>query len=159
MAKIFIIGAGNFGTALGKVLSSNNDVIIYSIEKDVVEEINSRHVNSKYLPGIKLSFPATMDVSLSRGYDVILLAVPSKANEIVCKNFPYNGQIIVCTSKGLTINGHVPTDVVERTLKAPSSKVAAISGPSIATELAQGLPTEVMIGGSKSTAKALKKMF
>jgi glycerol-3-phosphate dehydrogenase (NAD(P)+) len=49
-----IIGSGNFGTALAKVLSENHEIILYDIDESVVSEINSKHTNARYMPDIML---------------------------------------------------------------------------------------------------------
>ena len=51
--KVFVVGAGSWGTALANVLADNgNQVVIYGRNKDVVDEINSNHTNKKYFEAI-----------------------------------------------------------------------------------------------------------
>ena len=55
--NVSIIGAGAYGTALAERLfwNDNNHVMLLSVEKDVVESINSTHINNRYFPGRRLS--------------------------------------------------------------------------------------------------------
>ena len=54
-SKVMVIGSGTWGTALANHLAINNcDVYLNSIEKDVVNEINQKNLNSKYFPNLKL---------------------------------------------------------------------------------------------------------
>jgi glycerol-3-phosphate dehydrogenase (NAD(P)+) len=69
----------------------------------------------------------------------------------------YKHQIIISTTKGLSPEGHVMTDVIEKTLRCSPSRVLALSGPCIADELASGKPTMVMLGGRKIVTNKVQK--
>jgi glycerol-3-phosphate dehydrogenase (NAD(P)+) len=71
----------------------------------------------------------------------------------------YKNQIIISTTKGLSPEGHVMTDVIEKTLKCSPSRVLALSGPCIADELANGKPTMVMLGGKKIETSKVQKIL
>jgi glycerol-3-phosphate dehydrogenase (NAD(P)+) len=165
MVKIFIIGAGSFGTALAQVFSQSkdNDVCLYSIEKDVVEDINKNNLNSKYLKEIKLNkkITATLNLDESKKYRILILAVPSQAAFYALNDLKkvYNNQIIISISKGLFKDGKVITDLILDTLGCNKSKVLALSGPSLAAELAAGNPAAVMLGGNRSTTRTVKKQL
>jgi glycerol-3-phosphate dehydrogenase (NAD(P)+) len=163
MAKIAVIGSGSYGTALAKVFSERNQVLIYSIEPDVIMDINTSHMNSKYLPSAKLnsSITATGDLAKASDADIMILAVPSSAVKPASASLKpfYKGQLIISTSKGLSRDGKVMTDLIEEALGCPKNKVLALSGPSIATELAEGKCTQVMIGGEFSAARKAKAIL
>ncbi|MBY6274489.1 MAG: glycerol-3-phosphate dehydrogenase, partial [Bacillaceae bacterium] len=56
MSIVTIIGAGSWGTALAQLLDDNGHTAkLYDISPERIQEINERHTNEKYLPGIKLS--------------------------------------------------------------------------------------------------------
>ena len=81
MKQVAFIGAGAIGTSLGNVLAEKGsvNVILHSIEQDVVEDINNTHINSRYFPTLRLSrnLRATTDDRALSESGVIFLAVPS----------------------------------------------------------------------------------
>lgn len=157
--RLGIIGSGNLGTALAKILSEKHKILLYDIDLHVVSEINSKHTNSKYLPGIKLNnnVSASNNISMIKNTDLILIAVPSRFIKETCKSLKphYNGQIILSFTKGLSEQGNVMTEVITHELNCYSYKVLAVSGPCIATELATGKPTLLMIGGRRAVARRI----
>lgn len=155
--KITIVGAGNLGTALATVLSKKNDVVFYSIEDDVNDQINSLHENKKYMPGVELDhrISAVNDPSIMQFSDIILLCVPSSVIKIVCRAIkPFiKDQIVISTSKGLSNDFKVMTQVINDELGINSF---AISGPSIAEDIAHGKLTKVALGGDQETCEKVK---
>ena len=111
--KIFIIGGGNFGSALAKVLSKNNEILLYDINKSVVDDVNLNHKNQKYFPGVRFNndVQATDDLSKAKDYPMIILVVPSQVLADVCKKLKpyYTGQLLISASKGLSKQGLVMT--------------------------------------------------
>ncbi|MDA3834295.1 MAG: glycerol-3-phosphate dehydrogenase, partial [Spirochaetales bacterium] len=85
MNNIIIAGAGVFGTALAERLAGNpqNRVTLYTIEPDVLEDINLRHQNSKYFPGrhIRKEIIAVDDIACAYQADYLFLVIPSKVIE------------------------------------------------------------------------------
>ncbi|MDR2717831.1 MAG: NAD(P)-dependent glycerol-3-phosphate dehydrogenase [Treponema sp.] len=76
-----VIGAGAWGTAVAKVIADKGkEVVIWSLEEDNRDDINLRHENSRYLPGVKLpeNLTATSDIGeAASGREYLILAVPS----------------------------------------------------------------------------------
>jgi len=163
MMLLGIIGSGNFGTALAKVLSEYHNILLYDIDDKVVEEINSKHTNSRYMPDVKLNnnISASTDIASMHYVDLIIFSVPSKFMKDACLKLKphYKNQIIISVTKGLSPEGNVMTDIIEQNLKCDSSKVLALSGPCIAGEMACGKPTMVMLGGKKSVASQAQKII
>jgi len=79
--KIGIIGAGAWGTAVARVLADKGHAVsIWSFEKDTVEDINVRHENARFLPGVKLpeNLVATTDAcAVADEAEFLILAAPS----------------------------------------------------------------------------------
>jgi len=146
MAKIGVIGAGAWGTALAQLsCDGGSEVVIQAHEPEVVEAINSSHENPVYLPGITLdpSVRAVADPAEAAEADIVLLAVPaqhlravaSRASPALRPSVP----AIIC-AKGIEAGtGALMSEVVADIL--PAATVAVLSGPSFATEVARGLPT------------------
>ena len=83
--KTAVLGSGSWGTALAQVLCDNGqDVIIWGINPDEVNDINRNHHNAKYFEcEITPKLKASNDLSCIRDADILLLAVPTKAMESV----------------------------------------------------------------------------
>lgn len=145
--KVSVIGAGAFGTALATQLDrAGNLVKIWAYEEKVRDEINQLHQNLTYLPDIKLPPKIVASNELNEVYDhsdIVLLAPPFFA---LRKALPpkAKGKIFVCASKGIEKDTHkLANEIVEEVVNG-EYKVAAISGPSFAKEVGQGLDTKVM---------------
>ena len=151
MARVSIIGAGSWGTALSMVLCENGyDVMLWSHRKEQSVELEQTHVNSK-LPGVKLpdKLQFTSDIAIAcLNCNLIVLAVPSTATrETAVKIKPYigKGQSILAVSKGIEEDTLlVQTEIIEEEI--PDAKVGVLSGPSHAEEVCQYLPTLVVVG-------------
>ena len=73
--KVCVLGAGSFGTTLSMVVNDNGqEVFCWSVENDVVAEINSTHTNTKYLPGFIISISLALLLELTGNYFLMLLA-------------------------------------------------------------------------------------
>ena len=154
--KIAVLGAGSWGTALANhLLSKNNDLLLWSIEEDVVEEINTKHTNSKYFPDGKLnpSLKATTDLKqAASGASFVVMVVPSSAVRSVCKELTSiisDETVIVSTAKGLEKSTNLSmSEVIESEL---GKKACVLTGPSFAKEVLAGLPTAVTLSSKDSS--------
>ena len=78
---IGVVGAGAWGTALAQMLAGDGrEVVLWALEPELIEEINSRHANPLYLPSATLvpSIRATGDLAELSGCDVLLLVTPAQ---------------------------------------------------------------------------------
>ena len=83
MSRVSVLGSGAWGTTLAQVLcDAGHDVTIWGRNSDVVQEINSRHTNAKFLPGVelpeKLSATTDIDQAFSFG-EAVVLAIPAQS--------------------------------------------------------------------------------
>jgi glycerol-3-phosphate dehydrogenase (NAD(P)+) len=156
-----VLGAGNMGTALALVLSRHGrPVNMYCIEPDVLEDINRRHRNSKYLRGVTLprNIRAFADPENALdGAETAIVAVPSFAIEDVIRislSFMPPDCIVAIVTKGLDRKSLLPKiETVRDSLPRPMRRrVCAISGPAIATELAKGRPAAVLLAGTDAVS-------
>lgn len=147
---IGVLGGGAWGTALAQVAAfAGNDVLLWAIESDVVEEINKSHNNTKFLPNITLSdkIKATNDLSQLGNLEAVLSVVPAQFTRQTLLQFaPFAraGLPIALCSKGIEQSSmKFMTDVVHETM--PNAIPVVISGPSFAKDVAIGLPTAVTL--------------
>lgn len=165
MAKIGIIGAGTWGTALGIQLYNNgHEVTLWSAFEKEAEHLKERREHPN-LPGVNLPDALTFTASMAEAMDekeVLVLAVPSiyvrstaKAMAPFCKE----GQIIVNVAKGIEESTLMTlSQVIEEEL--PGACVAVLSGPSHAEEVSRGVPTTCVIGTEKrKLAQYLQNLF
>ncbi len=159
--KTGIIGAGGWGTALATIICMNdNPVLLWSFENDVAEEINTKHTNSTYLPGIILPDSITCTTEMSELSDITntILAVPTPfIREIATKyKSVLNGKNIINVAKGIERKTLFRvSEILSETLTLSSEQYAILTGPSHAEEVARGTPTAVVCA-SKNFKLALK---
>ena len=166
MAKVGILGAGSWGTALALLLYKNgHEVTMWSIDKSEVEMLQKEREHKKKLPGVKLPEEMTITNQLEEGMsgkDFLVLAVPSIYTRSTAKSMkPYirPGQIIVNVAKGIE-EGTLKTLSEQIEEELPEADVAVLSGPSHAEEVGRGLPTTCVVGAkTKETAVYLQKAF
>ena len=166
MAKVGIMGAGSWGTALALLLHKNgHEVMVWSISEEEVKMLSEEREQKSKLPGVKLPedmvFTTDMEMTV-QDKDFVILAVPSPyTRETARKMKPFvkEGQILVDVAKGIeedtlmTLSQQIEEEI-------PQANVAVLSGPSHAEEVGRGLPTIVVIGAkTKETAEYLQEMF
>ena len=166
MAKVSVIGAGSWGTALALLLYKNgHDVTVWSYQEEEVRMLSEKREHVSKLPGVKIPdgifFTADIKEAVEEK-DVVVLAVPSIHVRNTAKKInPYvkDGQILVDVAKGIeedtlmTLSQQIEEEI-------PQADVAVLSGPSHAEEVGRGLPTTVCIGAhTEATAKYLQQLF
>lgn len=166
MAKVGVIGAGSWGTALAWLLHNNgHQVIIYSALEAEITMLKEKHENIDKLPGVKLDesilFTSNIEEAIE-GKDVIVMAVPSVFVRSTAKSmskFVTPGQKIIDVAKG--IEEETLMTMSEIILEEiPQCDVAVLSGPSHAEEVGRGIPTTIVVGSkSKESAEYLQNIF
>jgi len=149
-----VIGAGAWGTALAQSLASDgSEVLIWAREAELVEEINTSHTNSLFLPSANLAqtIRATNDIADLADLPALLVVVPAQFLASVIAGLPDGRRDLVLCAKGIEAGtGRLMADVASDA--APESQLAVLSGPTFAHEVAAGLPTAVTLacsGGEK----------
>jgi glycerol-3-phosphate dehydrogenase (NAD(P)+) len=156
-----VIGGGAFGTAIADRLSRNgNPVLMWAREADVVEAVNTRHENPRFLAGASLhaGLRATGDMDAAlRGAALVIYAAPSHVlRSVVASAHEHvaDGVVLAVLTKGIERETlALMTDVVAE--EAPKHEVVAISGPSFAVEVASGQPSAVVAASSSLPAAHL----
>ena len=166
MAKVSIIGAGSWGTALAWMLNRNgHEVTIWSIIPAEVEMLKNDREHRDKLPGVHLPENIRITGDLKQAVmdrEVLVLAVPSVYTRSTAHSmsiYVSEGQRIVNVAKGIEEKTlFTLSDIIEEEI--PQADVAVLSGPSHAEEVGRGLPTTCVIGAhTKKTAEYLQNIF
>jgi glycerol-3-phosphate dehydrogenase (NAD(P)+) len=148
-----VLGSGNWGTTFAKVLvDAGTETTMWARREELAAAINARHSNPDYLPGINLprSLRATSDAAEAvSGADLVVLAVPShtaRANLETWAGLLPSDATLVSLMKGIEL-GTVKrmSEVIGEVAKADPDRVAVVSGPNLAREIAMGQPTATVI--------------
>ncbi|HDJ28273.1 MAG TPA: NAD(P)-dependent glycerol-3-phosphate dehydrogenase [Proteobacteria bacterium] len=167
--KIGVIGAGSWGTALANMLAGKGyPVTLWAYEKDLVERMKMTRENDLFLPGFSLSsnldFTADLSAAVS-GKEMVLLVSPSQVMRLVVQQAleDFNPEsLIVSASKGIENGTLLTMSQVLRELLPPSchQRLAVISGPSFAKEVAAGIPTAVVAAApQQDIAEQVQNIF
>jgi glycerol-3-phosphate dehydrogenase (NAD(P)+) len=152
MTRLTIVGGGSWGTALTCVLAPRFErVRLWVNEPDLAERMQARRINDVFLPGIAI--PANVDVEHSleqavAGADVLLSVMPSHVvRDVYSRMLPWlTPRVrIVSASKGLEAGTLLRVSEVIRRVTGEEYRIAVLSGPTFAREVAAGSPTAVVI--------------
>jgi glycerol-3-phosphate dehydrogenase (NAD(P)+) len=151
-ARVAVIGAGAWGTTLALILARAEPVVLLAHSAEAVDRINTTHRNQKRLPSIDL--PATVQVTaepgaLTSATDLVIVAVPSaylRDTLGVVRSFISPTADILSVVKGLE-NGTLlrMTEVIAEAAGIDLHRIAALSGPNLAYEIARGKPASAVV--------------
>jgi glycerol-3-phosphate dehydrogenase (NAD(P)+) len=160
--NVTVLGAGAWGTALAKVLHENgNRVTLWDINADTLDELK-RGSSERYLPGVKLPTDWKLEGDFEKatgGRECLVMAIPSQAFRQVATRLKRHPATLVSVTKGIEFE---TGETMSRILRehAPANRVAALSGPSFAREVALGIPTTVVCASeSDQTARTVQGLF
>lgn len=149
--NITILGAGAWGTALAIALSVRHSVVLWGRDAEMMQSVSERRENARYLPGFVLpgaiTLTADLDVAMRHQADALpdqslLIAATSVAGlrDLSRQLLPYDINHLVWLCKGFEEGSlQLPHRIVGETLGGQVA-LGALSGPSFAQEVAQGLP-------------------
>jgi glycerol-3-phosphate dehydrogenase (NAD(P)+) len=151
--RVAVLGAGNWGTAYAKVLvDSGNDVTLWARRPEIAKAIDETHANPEYLEGITLppSLRATPDAAAALdGAELVAIAVPSQSlreNLIGWARLLPSDATLVSLMKGVELGTMKRmSEVIAELADAPPERIAVVSGPNLALEIAQEQPTATVI--------------
>jgi glycerol-3-phosphate dehydrogenase (NAD(P)+) len=167
VSKIAVFGAGSWGTAFSMVLAdAGNDVTIWGRREEVCATINERRENSDYLPGIALpaSVTATHDPEQAlAGAEVVVFATPSQTfrqNLTDWKPFLSDDIVMVSLMKGVELGTlKRMSEVMSEVTGAGANRVAVVSGPNLAKEIARREPAASVVAcADEDVAKRLQAL-
>ncbi len=161
--KITVLGAGAWGTVLARMLAqAGHTVMLWDLFPEVIGQIARTGRNDKFLPGISLPGAIKCEPDLTcaiAGAELVVIAVISKAFRAVAERISeFSGYVLSVTKgieydTGLTMSGILAAAV-------PRARVAVLSGPSFAIEVARDVPTAVVVASYDSqTALLVQRLF
>ncbi|KUP97184.1 NAD(P)H-dependent glycerol-3-phosphate dehydrogenase [Thermobifida cellulosilytica] len=166
MTKVAVLGSGSWGTAFANVVADAGaaETVLWGRRAEVVEAVNTRHENPDYLPGITLNprLRATGDVREAlEGADFAVIAVPAqtlRANLAAWADAVPSDAVVVSLMKGIEVGtSRRMSEVISEVLKLPAHRVAVLSGPNLAREIAERQPaTAVVACTDEETATRLQ---
>ena len=168
--EIIVLGAGHFGTCLAQHLAElGHEVTLWARSKTICEAINHSKRNPKYLSNIKLheqiSAIHVLKPEVLKDFSTIVVAIPTQHIREVIKAVSsgiQTNQLLISAAKGIEQNSLcLPSEILAETLGERSRTMAAyLSGPSFASEVAEGQPTAVtMASYDKDCANKAQKIF
>lgn len=148
--SIGVVGGGAWGTALAQTARlAGRNVVLYAREADVVAEINGRHANTPFLPGVALDpgLAATSDLARLADADAVLMVAPAQhvraSAAALAAHLAPATPVVIC-AKGLEqATGKLMGDVLAEA--CPKARVGVLSGPSFAADVARGLPAALTL--------------
>jgi glycerol-3-phosphate dehydrogenase (NAD(P)+) len=160
--NICVLGAGAWGAALAKVLHENgNAVTLWDINAALLAELQQGR-SEKLLPGVQLPTDWRTETDFAKavgGREVLVMAIPSQFFRDVASKLNGHPGVIVSVTKGIE---YETGETMSRILRehAPADRVAALSGPSFAREVAMGIPTSVVCASENDdSAKLVQGIF
>lgn len=166
MVKVAVMGGGSWGTAFAIVVAdAGHDVHLWARREDTCTNINDRHENTEYLPGLALpeSIVASTDPAEAlAGADLVVLAVPSQTlrpNLESWGEFIEPDAVMISLMKGVELGSHLRmSEVIAQITGAGPERIAVISGPNLAKEIARREPAASVVAcADESVALQLQK--
>ncbi|MEU0500401.1 NAD(P)H-dependent glycerol-3-phosphate dehydrogenase [Nocardia sp. NPDC005998] len=152
MTRAAVLGAGSWGTAFAKVLAdAGTEVTIWARRPEVAKALATEHRNPFYLPDVRLPpIAATHDhVEALDGADIVVLAVPSqslRANLETWKDSIGPDAALLSLAKGIETGTLLRmSQVIGEVTGADESRIAVLSGPNLAKEIAAEQPAATVI--------------
>ena len=164
--RVAVLGAGSWGTTFGKVLADGgSDVAMWARRPELAREISQSKRNSDYLPGINLPrglwassrLPEVLD-----GAEQVYLSVPAQSlreNLRIVRELIPAGAVVVSLMKGVEKGTRARmSEVIRQELGLDSDRVAVVSGPNLALEIAKEWPTAAVVSSDSLDTATLVAM-
>jgi glycerol-3-phosphate dehydrogenase (NAD(P)+) len=149
--SVAVLGAGSWGTTFAKILADaatssgvERRIRLWGRRAEVVEQINLHHRNPQYLADVELppSITASTDVAaVLAGADLVVLAVPAQSLRLQLREWKpllEPDALVVSLMKGLELSTDARmSEVICEELGIPASRIAVVSGPNLAMEIAR----------------------
>jgi glycerol-3-phosphate dehydrogenase (NAD(P)+) len=154
--RVAVLGAGSWGTTFAKVLADGgSDVALWARRPELAREISQSKRNSDYLPGINLPrnlWSSALLPDVLDGAEIVFLSVPSQSlreNLRIVRDLIPSDAIVVSLMKGIERGSALRmSQVIEQELRIGVERIAVISGPNLALEIAKEQPTASVVSSA-----------
>jgi glycerol-3-phosphate dehydrogenase (NAD(P)+) len=160
-ARRAVVGAGTWGTTLALHLAKHGPVVLLARDDRQAQDVAEERQNRRYLPGINL--PVEVEVTsqpaaLASADELVIFAVPAAAMRDVAGKVAQHlagGAILLSVAKGIEHGTLLRmTQVLAEVLPDARGRIAAMSGPNLAVEIAQGLPASSVVAAEDENVSA-----
>ncbi|HVR04200.1 MAG TPA: NAD(P)H-dependent glycerol-3-phosphate dehydrogenase [Polyangia bacterium] len=156
--KVGVLGGGAWGTVLASLAAGRgHDVALWELDPGDAKVLATTRASARTVPGFHLpaAVAVTGDVGAAvRGRELVVVVVPSDAVRAALVSAGTSlgaGTVVVCASKGLEPETRLTMAGVIVQV-APAARVALLSGPSFAQEIAAGLPAALVSASTDARA-------
>jgi glycerol-3-phosphate dehydrogenase (NAD(P)+) len=149
--RVAVVGAGAWGTTLAAIVAKREPVVLLCHGADTAAEISRTHRNERRLPGIDLpdELIASAEPADIAPADLVIFATPSShLRSVVARVAPHVAREadVLSVVKGLEAGTLLRmSEVIAQAGRIAPERVAALSGPNLAAEIAQGLPASAVV--------------
>jgi glycerol-3-phosphate dehydrogenase (NAD(P)+) len=166
VSKVVVLGAGQWGTTMAQVLcDAGNHVLMWGRSQELVDEVNEKHTNSKYLDESVLPLGLRATTSLNEAFEysnIYVLAVPAQTlreNLNAWKSMAQPNALFISTLKGLEVSTMSRmTEIISEVME--TENIAIITGPNLANELVLRQPAgAVAAAASLPIAEKVQQLF
>jgi glycerol-3-phosphate dehydrogenase (NAD(P)+) len=150
---IAVVGAGAWGTTLAIRLAAGGPVTLLARDEEQARALNAQRENRRYLPGV--TFPERLTVtadeeSIDSAPELVIMAVPAVAMRDTARRVGSqipDGAVVLSVAKGIEHDTLLRmSEVLAQELPGARDRIAAMSGPNLAVEIARGLPASSVVG-------------
>jgi glycerol-3-phosphate dehydrogenase (NAD(P)+) len=154
--KVAVAGAGSWGTALACLLARRGDVVLWGRSAPAMDAVRRERRNVRYLPGVRVPdrVRVTADLAEAAACAAVILAVPTRAQAEVARAIAAirRPARVLSAAKGYEPGtGMRMSEALLREL-GEATPVSVLAGPSHAEEVAEGIPTTVVVASSPEDA-------
>ncbi len=155
-ARVAVVGAGAWGTTLAVLIGKVEPVFLVAHDAASADRIAAARENERRLPGIALTDAVTVTADpavVAGAVDLIILAVPSNhlraVTERTAPHVPASADLLSVV-KGLEPGTLLRmSQVIAEAAGVSPRRVAALSGPNLALEIARGLPASAVVAAEE----------
>ena len=162
MSRIAVMGAGAWGTGFAMLCATaGNEVALWSRDSAVVADVNTQRRNRAYHPELllpdRVNATPDVDVALSQA-EIVVLAVPAQSlreNLSAWSAAIPRESTVVSLLKGVEVGTHMRmSEVIHEVAGVQHSRIAVVSGPNLATEIAAGQPAATTVAAVEEAVAA-----